>query len=69
MIENEYGRNKDHGFTPLIFHALSDEIKTSRHLRPKLAKNVTFSHKSNFQLLKLSLESYFFIKKQGDNLC
>ena len=42
VIENEYGRNKDHGFTPLIFHALSDEIKTLRHLRPKLAKNVTF---------------------------
>ena len=63
VIENEYERNKDPGFTPLIFHALSDEIKTLRHLRPKLAKNVTFSQKSSFQLLKLSLESSFFYQQ------
>ena len=50
-------------------NSLSDEVKTLRHLRPKLAKNVTFSQKSSFQLLKLSLESCFFINEQGDNLC
>ena len=69
VIENENGRNRAPGFTPLIFHALSDEIKTLRHLRPKLVKNITFSQKNSFQLLKLSLESCFFINKQGDNLC
>ena len=61
VVENEDGPIKDHGFIPLIFHALSDEEIFLRRLCPKFAKKVTFSRNVNFQLSKLPLETYFFV--------
>ena len=63
MIENGDIQKRDPTFTPLFFHALSEETKFLRHLRPKFAKKLALSKSENINFLILSLQSTFFHRK------
>ena len=66
MIVNEDRQKRDPTFTPIFFHALSDETKISRHLRPKFAEKSTFSKETNFNFFIFSLLIAFLHRKLGE---
>ena len=67
MIENEDRQKRDPTFTPLFFHALSDETKISRHLRPKFAKKPTFSKVKIFNFRFFHFQLLFYIGNLKNN--
>ena len=66
MIVNEDRQKRDPTFTPIFFHALSDETKISRHLRPKFAEKSTFPKETNFNLFFTF--NCFFTSKTWKNI-
>ena len=59
MMETDIDGQWDPTFTPLFFHALSDEIKILLHLGPKFAKKLTFSKSEYFNFYNFLFQSTF----------